>query len=415
MRVLLGAQSCGFGPVSKLTAISRTLDGHHRVCVGMTVAKDFARSNADAFDEVIDVTDRDVLRSQILNADWVVSVMDADLVFRAAAAGRPVLLVDSLLAFWKLDQPPDEIAALCAQIRRADYRTWEQDLAVLSPHERIYAAHLLADASLAQVFPGTAERVATLNALGATRVFQTGPIVDESALVDMPGDGGGADLLINTGGFKNFLLDYYHHNAYLSLVARWVRDLLADWPRFSIISVCGGSYSGNRAASVSHNGRLAVFRCLRQRSFIPAVASARYYLLTPGLTAIHEALRLGQFPMALPEQHYGHIANLSGLKGTLFERNGARFADLIENYEVPADDFDGTAAIVAHVGRLLEDEEAYARFRRGMNERIEAHVALDAATRAEGVTELRSLLHGPSFSALLAELIPVPAGHLTED
>lgn len=415
MRILLGAQSCGFGPVSKLTAISRALDGHYRICVGTTVAKDFAHRNADAFDEVIEVTESDVLHSLIVSADWVVSVMDADLVFRAAAAGRPVLLVDSLLAFWKLDQPAAKIAALCERARRTGFSTWERDLAELSPHERIYAAHMVADASMAQIFPGTAERVASLNAFGTANVFMTGPIVDETALVDASQDGEGADLLINTGGFKNFLLDYHHHNAYLSLVARWVPDLMADWPRFGVISVCGGGYTGTRATSLNRNGRVAVFRCLHQRSFIPAVAAARHYLLTPGLTAIHEALKLGKFPMALPEQHYGHISNLSALKGTLFEKHGARFADLIDNYEVPADDFDGTAAIVRHVGRLMEDEEAYARFRAGMNERIEAFVGLDATARAEGVAELRSLLQGPSFSALLPELLPAPVGYLVRE
>jgi hypothetical protein len=415
MRILLGAQSCGFGPAAKLTAISRVLDGHHRVCVGTTVAEDFARRNADAFDEVIEITDRDVLHSQIMSADWVVSVMDADLVFRAVAAGRSVLLVDSLLAFWKLDKSPERIAELCERALRSRFSAWEHDLAELSSHERMYAAHIVADASMAQVFPGTAERAATLHALGAARVFLAGPIVDESALVDSPHEGDGVDLLINTGGFKNFLLDYHHHNAYLSLMARWVPDLMADWPQFGSILVCGGSYGGTRATSVSREGRVAVFRCLHQRSFIPAVASARHYLATPGLTAIHEALLLGRFPMALPEQHYGHICNLTALKGLLFERHGARFAELIKDYEVPADDFDGTAAIVRHVGRVIEDQEAYARFRRGMNERVEAYVALDAAARAEGVAELRSLLRGPSFSALLTQLVPMPADHLVRD
>lgn len=415
MRILLGAQSCGFGPASKLTAISRALAGHHRACLGGAVTGDFARRNADAFDEVIPDTDPGALRSQLLATDWVVSVMDADLVFRAVAARLPVLLVDSLLAFWKLDQPAEQIAALCERARRNGFRAWERDLGRLSAHERVYAAHLVADASMAQAFPGAAERVATLQALGAANVFLTGPIVDETGLVAPAREGDRADLVINTGGFKNFLLDYNHHNAYLSLVARWVPDLLADWPTFGVISVCGGSYSGTRSATIWRGDRVARFHCLPQRSFISAVAAARHYLATPGLTAIHEALILGQFPMAVPEQHYGHIANLAGLRGTRYERHGARFADLIEDYQVPEDDFDGTAAIVAHTGRLLADSGAYARFRRGMNERIEAYVALDADARASGVAELRSLLHGPSFSALLAELLPGRTDTLIED
>jgi hypothetical protein len=407
MRILLGAQSCGFGPASKLTAISRALSGHHRVCVGVTVAEDFARYNAEAFDEIVEANNENILAAQVRDAHWVISVMDADLVFRAAAGDRPALLVDSLLAFWELGQPAEKIAALVEQARRTGFGNWEQDLAELSPHERIYAAHMVADASMAQVFPGTAERAATLNEAGAANVFLTGPIVDETGLADVPHEGDGADLLVNTGGFKNFLLDYESHNTYLGLMARWIPDLLSDWPHLTDVMVCGGSYGGHRATSVGRGSRTALFRCLPQRSFIHAVASARHYLATPGLTAIHEALQIGQLPMALPEQHYGHISNLAGLRGTLFERHGSRFAELIEDYQVPAGDWEGTAAIVRQVGQVVEDETAYTRFRRGMNERLESYMALDATARGEGVAELRSLLRGPSFSALLTELIPV--------
>ncbi|WP_282203036.1 hypothetical protein [Kitasatospora fiedleri] len=414
MRILLGAQSCGFGPISKLTAVSRALDGHHRVFTGVTVAADFAHRNADAFDEFVDIAaDAGALDREIRRADWVVSVMDADLVFRAVAAGRPVLLVDSLLAFWKLDTPAWRIAELCELSRRTGSAPPAEVLAELSPHEQVFAAHLLADVSAAQNFPGVAERIAELRALGAVGAHLTGPIVDEPALADVPrATEDAVDLMVNIGGFKNFLLDYDHHNAYLHLVSRWIPDLLADWPRFDRVAVCGGSYGGDRAARVAVGGRTAEFRCLSHRAFIPAVASARHYLLTPGLTAIHEALLLGHFPMALPEQHYGHISNLEGLAGTLFERHGSRFSDLIPGYEVPADDFEGTAAIVGHVGRLLADDGGYALFRRGMNERIESFVDLGPEDRADGVAELRALLQGPSFSALLGEVLPAPADEL---
>ncbi|MEZ0066899.1 hypothetical protein ABIA32_002912 [Streptacidiphilus sp. MAP12-20] len=410
MRILLGAQSCGFGPISKLTAASRALDGHHRVFAGVTVASEFARRNAEAFDEVVETGgDPAVLSGQIDQADLVVSVMDADLVFRAVAAGRRVLLVDSLLAFWKLDTPPERIAELCARARSTGPDGFERELAELSPHERVYAAHLLADTSMVQNFPGAAERTAELVRLGASRALLTGPIVDDAALVDAPRKApDGVDLLINIGGFKNFLLDYHHHNDYLRLFTRWVKDLLATWPQFERVAVCGGGYAEERGFRTRVAGRVAEFTCLPQRAFIPVVASARQYLLTPGLTAIHESLLLGQFPMALPEQHFGHISNLNGLSGTLFERVGSRFSDLIEGYRVPADDFEGTAAIVRQVGRLLEDEQAYDRFRRGMNERIETFVGLSQSARDAGVAELRSLLHGPSFAEVLGELVPDP-------
>jgi hypothetical protein len=406
VHLLLGAQSCGFGPISKLAALSRLLPEHHRVFAGTTVAVDFARRNSDAFDEILETSSPDALTALIAGCDHVVSVMDADLVLRAVVAGRPALLVDSLFGFWQLQREPAEIAELCERAPRTDFAALDAHLAVLSPHERIYAAHLLADASTVQNFPGVPARVEEIRALGAERVLLTGPIVDEQALSAVPPPYAGPDLLINLGGFKNFLLDYHHHNAYLRLFRRWIPDLLADWPSFERVSVCGGGYSTDRGAHVEVKGRTAEFGCLPQRNFLRVVASARHYMLTPGLTAIHESLILGRLPLAMPEQHYGHIVNLERLAGTLFHRLGSRFAAMIDDYEVPADDFAGTDAIVRQTGRLLTDDAGYARFRRAMNERIETFLGVDEATLAGGVAELRALLRGPAFAVVLAGILP---------
>ncbi|MEU6381183.1 hypothetical protein [Streptomyces sp. NPDC046909] len=409
MRLLLGAQSCGYGPISKLAALSRRLDHHDRLFVGTTVAADFARRNADAFDDIVEAG-AGVLDRLIEGSDYVVSVMDADLVLRAYAANRPALMVDSLFSFWQLRTPPRRIADLCAVAPRGDHAALDAHFAELAPHERIYAAHLLADVSVVQNFPGVTERAAEARELKPGRIEVTGPIVDEQALAGVGAasapNGPGHDLLINLGGFKNFLLDYDRHNDYLRLFDRWVPDLLRDWPALERVAVCGGGYGNGRERRVQVGGRVAEFGCMPHREFLPAVASARHYMLTPGLTAIHESLRLGQLPMALPEQHYGHIVNLESLAGTLFHRLGVGFSQCIDDYRVPADDFEGTAAIVRQTGRLLEDDSAYAGFRRAMNTRIEEFLATGPAARAGGVAELRRLLRGPSFGDLLAEVLP---------
>lgn len=412
MRLLLGAQSCGYGPISKLAALSRMLDHHDRVFVGTTVAADFARRNADAFDDIVQAG-TDVLDRLIAGSDYVISVMDADLVMRAYAANRPAVMVDSLFSFWQLRTPTRRIAELCDVAPRGDYAALDAHFAELSPHERIYAAHLLADVSAVQNFPGVAERAVEARELGSGQVHVTGPIVDERALAGIgAATGPGHDLLINLGGFKNFLLDYDRHNDYLRLFDRWVPDLLRDWPTLERVAVCGGGYGNGRERRVRVGGRTAEFGCMPHREFLPAVASAQHYMLTPGLTAIHESLLLGQLPMAMPEQHYGHIVNLESLAGTRFHRVGARFSECIEGYRVPADDFEGTAAIVRQTGRLLEDDSAYATFRRAMNERIEAFLAIGPAERSEGVAELRQLLRGPSFGALLTEVLPARTDEL---
>lgn len=407
MRIVMGAQSCGFGPVSKLTAISRLLDHADRVFVGTTVAADFAEQNADAYDHLIDegASAAEIAR-EIERADWVVSVMNVDLVFSALAAGTPVLLIDSLLAFWLVERDPAEIAEVVGRIRAAGFDDWRTTLSVLTPHEQVFAAHLAATASIAQNFPGVPERIEQLTALGAARPTLSGAIVDEVGLALRQPEPDGLDLLVNIGGFKNFLLDYDTHNEYVRLISRWIPELVARHPQFRRVAVCGGAYSGSRGYTELIGGGEVTFGCLPQREFMSALASARAYLVTPGLTALHESIALGRFPLALPEEHYGHITNLAGLSGTRFGADGLRFDDLIDGYAVPADDFAGTAAIADHVGRLLVDEGAYRRFADRATTGIARYLGLSDQQRQDGVRELRDRLLGPTFAEALREAAP---------
>jgi len=48
-----------------------------------------------------------------------------------------------------------------------------------------------------------------------------------------------------------------------------------------------------------------------------------------------------------------------------------------------------TAALVEIAGRVVDDDTLYARFRQRLNERIDDHVALTPAERADGIGELR--------------------------
>ncbi|MFE9499904.1 hypothetical protein [Streptomyces collinus] len=412
MRILLGAQSCGYGPISKLVAVSRMLHGHWRTFSGETVAADFARRNSEAFDEIVDgaaSARTDLVRS----SDYIISVMDADLVFQAYSAGRPAMMIDSLLSFWQLRRPPAAISELCGDAPRGDHRALMRHFADLSPHERIFAAHLLADVSLVQNFPGVPERAQDIAGFSTGQVYVTGPITDRTGLHDANArTGSGFDLLINLGGFKNFLLDYDRHNTYLMLFDRWVPDLLRDWPAFRRVAVCSGGFGHGREHQVEVGGSVAEFTCMPQREFLREVATAQHYMLTPGLTAIHEAIQLEQMPLALPEQHYGHIVNVESLADTLFAKQATRFTQLIDGYCAPPDDFEGTAAIVRQVGRLLEDDGAYTRFRRGMNEAMEAFVATSATERADGVAELRDLLRGPSFHDIVSGIFASPSAQL---
>ncbi|MBT2385740.1 hypothetical protein [Streptomyces sp. ISL-11] len=420
MRIVMGAQNCGFGPAAELVAVSRLLTGHERIFVGDGVAAAFARRNADAFDDIREGTGihdttgagsaaiDDLLKA----SDQVVSVMDADLVVRSVVAGRPVVMVDSLLSFWQLGRPLAVIRDLCESLPRSSFSAADRHLGTLSPHERVVAAHLLATHSVVQNFPGATERMAELVALGSgagPAMHLTGSIVDVDGLRNLPPAAEPEyDLLINVGGFKNFLLDFDVHNDYMRLLHRWIADLLRDWGRFRRVLVCGGPFGEHRERDVSVAGRRASCRFLAQRELLRHVASTPHYLLAPGLTALHESLSLGRLPLAIHEQHYAHVFTVRRLEGTHFGRMAARFADVLPGHHVPEDDFAGTAALVEIAGRVREDDELYAGFRRTFNERIEHYLSLTPAQRRQGVGELREALAGDPLSSVLARVIAPP-------
>lgn len=414
----MGAQNCGFGPASELVAVSRLLSGHERVFVGSGVAATFARRNPDAFDTIREIdgtcgrTGAELVDDLLETGDQVVSVMDADLALRSVVARRPVVMVDSLFGFWRLGRPLAQIRDLCASMPRSSYAAADRHLAVLSPHERVVAAHLLATHSVVQNFPGVPERAAEFAALDAgSAIHLTGPIVDLEGLRNTPRDAEPEyDLLVNVGGFRNFLLDFDVNNDYLRLLHRWIPDLLRDWPRFPRVLVCGGPFGGHRERTVSVAGRRADHRLLRQRDLLRAVASTPGHLLAPGLTALHESMVLGRLPLGIHEQHYAHVHTLRRLDGTLFGRSAGRFADVLPHHRVPDDDFAGTAALVEIAGRVREDDDLYAVFRGTLNERIERHVSLTPAQRRHGVEELRALLDGEPIHSVLAGVLPPPRG-----
>ncbi|WP_223184229.1 hypothetical protein [Streptomyces sp. CBMA152] len=413
MRIVMGAQNCGFGPAAELVAVSRLLRDHERVFVGDGVAAAFARRNPDAFDDIREKSESAEIDELLHTTDQVVSVMDADLVLQAVVAGRPVVMVDSLFGFWQLQLAPAEIRELCATMPRTSYAAANDHLAGLSPHERIVAAHLLATHSVVQNFPGVTQRAAEFTALGGGPVIHlTGSIIDTEGLrTTARGSEPAHDLLINVGGFKNFLLDFDVNNAYVRLLLRWIPDLLLDWPRFRSVLVCGGPFGGERQRTVTVAGRQAACRFLQQRELLQVAATAPHYLLAPGLTALHESLALDQLPMAIHEQHAAHVYTMRELDGTEFGRGAARFGDVLPDHPVPEDDFAGTAALVEIAARVREDDDLYAVFRRTFNERIEHYVSLTSTQRREGVEELRKLLDGEPVQSVLARIFAEETGH----
>ncbi|MFI6150500.1 hypothetical protein [Streptomyces sp. NPDC051109] len=415
MRILSSAQACGFGPVSKLVAITPLLADSRVDFVGQGVALDFARRHSHRFHRITegDTSRHEDLAQGLAEADLVVSVMDAELVFRAVRAGRPVLFFDSLLGFWLTDRSFEELAARAQLVRWADHDTARYVFDTLAPHERILLAHLLARRSYAQNFPGVPARIAALAATGADHIELCGPIVDrgalEGALTEPPPERP-AGLLINLGGFQNFFLDYESHNAYLDLVRRWVSELAVARPELGRILVCGGAF--RRGVTETHGDVEVEYAFLPQTEFLRQLAHAPLYAVPPSLTSLHESVILRRLPLLLPEQHYGHIANLRALRGTVAGDIAASLTDLGSRFTVPEDDLEGTKALDRLTRELLTDESGYRRLADHLDTRLTAYQELTDEERGAAVDELGALLGGPALAELLdlVDLTPATAG-----
>jgi len=210
-------------------------------------------------------------------------------------------------------------------------------------------------------------------------------------------------MVVGLGGFQNFYLDFTSHDAYLRLLERWAVDHAGGHGPGWRMLVCSGAYDPPRRVETG-TGAVVEFRCLAHRAFLRAVAAARTYLSTPGLTALYEGVLLDRLPLLLPEEHYGHAANVGGLSGTLAGRFALRLEELVAGYTVPDDDMAGTRAIVELTERLLASESGYGRFRRALDRRVEDFRALPEAALRQGLDELRAGLAGVGPEEVATEI-----------
>ncbi|AGL15001.1 hypothetical protein [Actinoplanes sp. N902-109] len=407
MRILTSAQACGFGPASKLVAVSGLLRDSTIDFIGEGVALDFVRRHADRFAAVREgsTSDGAAIAGALAVADVVISVMDADLVYWAVRHRRPVLLFDSLLSFWDCGRSITDLARCAEVVRDGDELSARTAYDSLAPHEQVLLAHLLSTRSFVQNFPGVPERIKELAAAGAEHIELSGPILDivavRSALAAAPSLDE-PQLLVNLGGFKNFYLDYDERNAYLTLIRRWVLELAAREPDLRSIMVCCGAFS---TPEVLHVGGTRVeFTFLPHREFLRHLAHAPLYAVPPSLTSLHEAVIANRMPLLLPEQHYGHIANRRMLGDIAVGRHAAALESLGNRFTVAEDDFEGTRELDELVRGIMTDEQTYAEVRALLDARYDACRALSLDEREQAVGELAALLDGNPLDVLLADL-----------
>jgi len=413
MKLITSAQACGFGPASKLLSVVKLLSDAEIDFIGDGIALDFVRRNPDRFhaiDECEPERARAVLRERAGRYDAAIVVMHAEIAFWAVRFGVPVSFFDSLFSFWKLERPLAELARMVRQWSALDDGDAYESFLSIAPHERNVAAHLLAHHSFVQRFPGVDERVSALRELGFAHIEVTGSMID---MQNLPVAGSAPpvrrndySIVASLGGYKNFLLDFDRNDEYLRLLERWTVDFMRARPQCKAMTLCSGAYL--QPQTISIDGRLLSMTFASHDEFLQLVRRTPVILCTPGLTSIHETMHLGRLPLLLPEEHYGHVFNRRGLARTRLGLLAAGLEDVIGGYELPEDDFTGTAAIVAVTRAILESPERYAAFSAAMTARVDAYVDFLASTDGsldQHVREVHSLLEGPPLTDAVESLL----------
>jgi len=99
-KIVFTAQAFGFGPISKMLAVSENISEVKKVFFGSVVALDMAKLHQ--FDEIYELTynDSSKILELLRESKLFINVMDFPLSKLAKDSGCPCFLIDSLLWFW---------------------------------------------------------------------------------------------------------------------------------------------------------------------------------------------------------------------------------------------------------------------------------------------------------------------------
>jgi hypothetical protein len=405
MRVILGCEPNGFGPVSKLTAIANLLPEAERIFIGDAGADSYARRHPSAFERYLSTSDLAASRELLRSCDLALVVMEPDIAFELLQLGIPVYLFDSLLEFWVLPRgvaPLAEAARTISRLPTPDARALFMSFSI---HERKVLAHMLADWSYAQNYPGVPRRLEEIRRSGFGDISLLGSMIDvPNAPFERRAAPARRDwrMLINLGGVQNFAIQFHVNDFGIDLMERWAEGFLARDPTCREITLCCGRY-GAPVVSEHAGGRL-VKTFARHDDFIAQLATADVVLTAAGRTTIHEAVHLGQLPILLPELHRNHRTNMDALRGTGLERFMVGLDDVAPMGPLPDDDGEGTFVIIEAMGRLLQDPEGYRAFEAGLDARVAALRALSPAGRRLILERMRESFRGQDFAAVVRGL-----------
>lgn len=300
----MSAEAFGFGPASKLLAISAELkrSGVETHFAGLDVSLTFARTNADTYSSVIAIDRMDDLAGiPPREFDAVLSVMDPFAIVWAALHRLPSVYVDSLYWFWRWeDLDEKELQAQAYDVcGGGDVRDALRRLAEVPMHASQYMAHFLATAACAQRSPRSQAR--------SKEMRWTRPVTIVDAIVDLSErtSENPQCWLVSGSGMLSSLVAVEQAVEWFRFVSDLIQCARAEIDASEPVLFVGNPDVLDVALRAKPSGRLPTNHSSVLRTLTTSVAC----LAPPGLTTILECAAYGAPVILLPEQHYGHVAN----------------------------------------------------------------------------------------------------------
>jgi hypothetical protein len=407
MRIILGASSFGFGPVSKLGAIANLLNGFERLFVGDGTAYQFARRNPNCYEKILSIDEFTAHPAIWKRCDFSVIVMEPDLAFQLIQLGIPTYYFDSLLDLWILPDGIAPLASATAKIRQSSVERGKHIFHSFSLHERKVLAHMLSRRAFAQNFPGVPQRVAELHRLGFGTVELLGSMIDPTASTvgaqRKTEAEDGWSMVITLGGVCNPFIGFFENDYIIDLMERWAAAFLASRDDCREVVLCCGRYGAPTSRRIGR-GRL-VRQFAAHDEFIALLKNAEVLISAPGRTTLHEAYQLRKVPVLLPEQHYGQHVSLKKLEGTGLGTFSLPLNTIVDLPTLPLSPPKATDIIVSRIRHILDSNDLFLRFDRMLRTRVQNVRGLDSVTRYQILDEIKPFVTGQNFAESVHSIV----------
>ena len=313
--IVFTAQAFGFGPVSKMLAISENISGIRKIFFGSGVSYDLAKQHC--FDSIHYVEQNESSRiiSILSQCDLFINVMDFSISALAKLAGCPYVLVDSLLWFW-----PD----LPAGIREAD----------------IY---------FCQNFFESIEY--KINKYGLSNAHIIGPVISE----DFRKNSRINQVIVNFGGMENPYVTVGKNSNYPFIILKNILPVLKQ--EFSHILVTGREKILKICRTIFPESKTLKFKMLNQKQMLEELYQSKAMFTAPGIQSFYDAA--DKLPIfCLPPQNNSNLRNLQLLIRHGAIKNYFQWDDLLPENTLNSSSFDRQEMdIVLKMIRLFENEK----------------------------------------------------------